>query len=99
MPLTDWRIDCGGPDCARVAEYKIAARWSDGTTAELKTYSLSCEACLAELFPIAVAKMRACPKTDGEILDEPHIYRLVRGDRDRTLQPCPELEAGLALPP
>jgi len=95
MPLENWRIVCYTPGCGSLAEYKIAARWSDGVISELKTYSLSCESCLASQFPIAVVKRAECPQTEGEILDDPRIYRLVRGGRDRTLEPCPELEAGL----
>jgi len=94
MPLADWRIVCYTPGCGRTAEFKIAARWSDGIISELKTYSLSCPDCVAAHFPIAVAKKRECPQAEGEILDDPRVYRLIRGERDRTLQACPELELG-----
>lgn len=95
MPLRNWRIVCCTPGCGESAEYKIAARWSDGVISELKTYALSCGACLAAHYPVAVAKKRECPQTEGEVLDDPRIYRLVRGERDRSLEACPQLEAGL----
>ena len=53
---------------------------------------------LAAHFPVAVAKKRECPQTEGEVLDDPRIYRLIRGERDRSLEACPQLEAGLVSP-
>ena len=35
-------IPCSQPDCRAPAAYKIAARWSDGHLAELKTYGFAC---------------------------------------------------------
>ena len=37
---------CYAAGCPNRAEFKIAARWSDGITTELKTYYLACPACL-----------------------------------------------------
>jgi hypothetical protein len=75
--------------------YKVAARWTDGTTAELKTYALTCAACLAPQFAQAVAKRAACRLTAGEALDAPGVYDLARGARDRALTRRPDLEAQL----
>ena len=46
MPMPPYPVLCSCPCCGQPAVYKIAARWSDGVTQELKTYALSCEACL-----------------------------------------------------
>ena len=79
-----------------MAEYKIAARWSDGVTEELKTYALSCAECLAGWFRHSHEKMAACHLAPGEILEAPGIYRLERGQRDRKLQRLQDLEKELA---
>jgi hypothetical protein len=75
-----------------VAVYKVAARWSDGLTDELKTYSLACHDCLPELFAAAVAKRAVCRLAPGESLDPPGIYELHRGGRDKSLQRREDLE-------
>jgi hypothetical protein len=82
-----------------MAVYKIAARWSDGITQELKTYALSCPACLAEWFRRSRAKQAACRLAPGETLEVPGIYQLARGNRDPDLQRLPELEQQLAGAP
>lgn len=48
MPMAPYPVICYAPECRRIAVYKVAARWSDGTTGELKTYSLSCPGCYVE---------------------------------------------------
>lgn len=88
-------IHCYGKDCKRLATYKIAARWSDGLTEELKTYNLSCEECLPALFRLSRDKQRACRLAPGEVLDPPGIYGLEHGRRDRQLQRLPDLEKTL----
>lgn len=92
MPMPPYAVLCYAPGCTRVAAYKVAARWSDGNTHELKTYSLACPECLAELFARARVKRAACRLAPGETLDEPGIYALSRGERDRALKRQPELE-------
>jgi hypothetical protein len=72
--------------------FKVAARWSDGLTRELKTYSLACASCLPKLFAQAVAKRTVCRLVPGESLDEPGVYELHRGDRDKQLKRRPDLE-------
>src|SRR5438128_11222269 len=88
-------VPCYTPGCERRAEYKIAARWSDGATEELKTYALCCEECLAEWFRASRAKQRACVKARGETLDPPGIFQVVHGRRDRQLKRLPEKEQAL----
>lgn len=98
MPMSPYPVLCYAAGCSAHAAYKVAARWSDGTTAELKTYSLACAACLPKLFASAVAKRAACLLAPGETLEAPGIYELARGARDRTLTRRPDLEAELSAP-
>ena len=93
MPMSPYPVVCYAAGCSAPAAYKIAARWSDGTTTELKTYSLACESCLARQFVAAGAKRAACRLAAGETLDAPGVYELSRGDRDRALVRRPDLEA------
>ena len=95
MPMSAYPVVCYTPGCGARAVYKIAARWSDGTTHELKTYALTCAACLAPLFTSAMAKRAACRLTVGETLDAPGVYDLARGARDRALRRRPDLEVPL----
>src|SRR5262245_9021694 len=96
MPMPPYPLYCYKPGCGRLARYKIAARWSDGVTQELKTYALSCEECLPEWFRRSRDKQAACRLAAGEILEPPGIYELQRGQRDRVLQRMADLEAKLA---
>ena len=91
--MSPYPVVCYAPMCAAPAAYKVAARWSDGITHELKTYALACAACLPTLFAAAVAKRAACRLTAGETLDAPGVYDLARGARDRVLTRRPDLEA------
>jgi hypothetical protein len=79
-----------------LAGYKIAARWSDGVTEELKTYALSCPDCLEYWYQHSVAKQAACRLAPGETLERPGIYRLERGRRSRDLPRQSKLEATLS---
>ena len=96
MPMSAYPVRCYATGCTAPAVYKIAARWSDGTTHELKTYALACPACLPKLFAIAVTKRAACRLAPGESLESPGVYELTRGARDRALTRRPDLEAQLA---
>jgi hypothetical protein len=88
-------VYCYRSGCGQLAEYKIAARWSDGITEELKTYALSCPACIADLYRNARQKQKQCRKAPGEILEPPGIYRLQRGQRDQALERLGDMEARL----
>ena len=72
--LVEYPVVCHRPGCTNAAGFKIAAQWSDGTTHELKTYSLSCVACLPVLFPLAREKQKDCRRTAGETLGKPGVY-------------------------
>jgi hypothetical protein len=95
MPLSSYPVRCYSPGCAELAVYKIAARWSDGVTQELKTYDLTCAACLAESFRRSRLKQAACRRAPGETLETPGIYELVRGRRDPQLVRREDLEQPL----
>ena len=92
MPMPPYPVICYAAGCRSEAAYKVAARWSDGITHELKTYSLACPTCLARLFDSAMLKRAACRLAPGETLDEPGIYELHRGERDRALTRRRDLE-------
>jgi hypothetical protein len=95
MPMPSYRIICTHPGCESAATYKIAARWSDGVTQELKTYALCCEEHLAEVFRQSRQKHAVCRRAKDEILDAPGIFRLKHGERDRRLQRLEDREKQL----
>lgn len=90
--LKGYPVLCTRKECSRPALYKIAARWSDGTTQELKTYALCCAECLPEIFRLSCTKQAACRLTRGETLERPSVYKLAPGRHDLELQRCVELE-------
>jgi hypothetical protein len=85
-------VMCYAPRCPNLAAFKVAARWSDGVTHELKTYYLACPVCLPKLFASAVTKRAECRLAPGETLEAPGIYELSRGERDRDLNRREDLE-------
>ena len=93
MPMPPYPVRCYTPGCPERAAFKVAARWSDGQTHELKTYALGCPDCLAALLAAARVTRAACRLAAGETLEEPGVYELSRGGRDRALVRRPELEA------
>lgn len=90
--MPPYPVSCYAAGCGRPAAFKIAARWSDGITRELKTYSLTCAECLPAEFASAMERQRACRLAPGETLDAPAVYELTRGARDRELVRREELE-------
>lgn len=92
MSMPPYVVMCSAAGCPNVAAFKVAARWSDGLTHELKTYYLACPECLPKLFACAVAKRGACRLAPGEKLDQPGVYELYRGGRDKQLTRRPDLE-------
>ena|SRR5438132_11706389 len=94
--MPPYPIHCYRKGCGKLAVYKIAARWSDGVTEELKTYALTCEVCLADWFRHSREKQKACRLAARETLESPGIFRLHRGQRDRQLERLTELEERLA---
>jgi hypothetical protein len=95
MPMPPYPVLCYTRDCGRPALYKIAARWTDGVTAELKTYALCCAECLPEWFRRSRQKQKECRLTTGESLDAPNIFHLAHGQRDQQLHRATDEEAQL----
>ena len=96
MPMPPYPILCYTRGCGRPALYKIAARWSDGVTHELKTYALCCTDCLSDWFRRSRQKQAACRLAKGEKLDPPGIFSLERGRRDAQISRLSDLEEQLA---
>lgn len=92
MPMSAYPVMCYAAGCGAPALYKVAAKWSDGTTAELKTYSLACGGCLPKLLAAARERRAACRLGVGETLESPAVYELARGGRDRALSRRADLE-------
>jgi hypothetical protein len=90
--MPPYAVLCCTRSCGHSAVYKIAARWSDGVTEELKTYALCCAECLADWFRRSCDKQAACRRAPGEILERPGIYEVARGQRDRALVRRRDLE-------
>src|SRR5262245_26888844 len=93
--MPPYPVLCYRKGCGRPAEYKIAARWSDGITGELKTYSLCCKDCLPVCFRESKRRQAQCRTAAGETLVPPGIYLMERGIRDRQLRRLTELEVEL----
>ena len=92
MSMPPYPVVCYAAGCPHPAGFKIAARWSDGVTDELKTYYLACPACLSKLYASAQVKRAACRLAPGESLDAPGIYELHRGERDKQHKRREDLE-------
>ena len=92
MPMPPYPVLCYAARCQSPAAFKVAARWSDGITHELKTYALACPACLPDLLARAGVKWVNCRLALGETLDPPGVYELHRGGRDKTLKRRQDLE-------
>jgi hypothetical protein len=90
--MPPYPVLCYAKSCSREARYKIAARWSDGVTRELKTYFLACSECLPDLYRTARVKKAACRLAGGETLADPEVFEMRRGARDRELVRRPDLE-------
>jgi hypothetical protein len=92
MPMPPYQVFCYTSGCKNPAQFKIAARWSDGVVSELKTYGLCCEECLPTWLQRGRDRHKACQLIPGETLETPGIYRLERGQRDQVLVRLTDLE-------
>jgi hypothetical protein len=90
--MPSYPVLCTQPGCCRPAVYKIAARWSDGATEELKTYALCCEECREEAFRRSLTRNATCRTARGETLEPPGVYVLARGRHDQELERRSDLE-------
>jgi hypothetical protein len=79
-------VSCSHRDCRQAAAYKIAARWSDGSLAELKTYGFACSEHIGDVFRESALRWTNYAPSPGESVEELAIYRYEPGKRDRLLQ-------------
>ena len=80
-------VTCSHPTCSEQAAYKIAARWTDGRLAELKTYGFACSEHLGDIFRESLGRQQHYTPGPGETIEEMAIYRYEPGkSRDRFLQ-------------
>ena len=93
--MSPYVVRCSCPNSAE-ARYKIAARWSLGDLAELKTYGLACDGCVADVYADACGKRDACQLAEGESLEAPGIYRYEPGRRDVELERLRDMEEKLS---
>ena len=91
LTMPPYPLACHG--CGKPALFKIASRWSDGFTAELKTYGLVCEACLPATFVDARLRQQRCRLTHDEQLFPPQVFRILGDYPSRELRHEPGLEA------
>ena len=79
-------VRCSLPGCGEAAAYKIAATWSDGNLAELKSYGFACADHLGPVFRDAERRHMTYRAAAGESIEEIGIYKYEPGKRDRQLQ-------------
>jgi hypothetical protein len=79
-------VRCCHAECREPASYKIAARWSDGRSAELKTYGFACSEHVGAVFRDSEQRRREYTPSPGESIEEIAIYRYDPAKRDRLLQ-------------
>jgi hypothetical protein len=83
---------CSHPYCSEPATYKVAAPWSYGRFAELKTYGFACTDHLGEVFQDAEDRRLDYTLCPGEVIEEIAIYGFEPGKLDRQLQRLSGLE-------
>lgn len=79
-------VHCGAPGCESDAEYKIAANWSAGRFAELKTYGLACEAHYSQSYRDALHRRKLHPPSAEESQGEIGVFRFVKGQSEASLE-------------
>jgi len=62
--------------CGLPALFKVASRWTDGHTHELKTYALVCQSCVDAALADARKRREACVTDHNETIDPPEIFEL-----------------------
>jgi hypothetical protein len=75
-------VRCSEPGCSAPAEYKIAARWTDGTLVELKSYAFACEKHREPLLERSRERRAQCHLSEGEQLDPVVAYSFTPGKLD-----------------
>jgi hypothetical protein len=85
-------VVCSFPSCSEPAGFKVAARWSDGNFAELKTYGFACSEHLATVFRDAEGRRMDYALRPEEVSEEIAIYRFELGSREHAPQRLRGLE-------
>ncbi len=83
---------CGMPECEKHAAFKIAAPWSHGNFAELKSYGLACEDHFGPVFRDARRRWGLHLTSPEETIGEVGLYRFEAGRHDRQLERLDDLE-------
>jgi hypothetical protein len=82
-------VRCSEPGCSAPAEYKIAARWTDGTLVELKPYGFACKAHMEPMLERSRQRRAECRLSEGEQLDPVVAYRFTAGKTDSEMLGAP----------
>lgn len=82
-----YRPICSVVHCEEPAHYKIAATWSDGSSRELKSYGLACQAHRDSQLEIARRRHARLRVSDDETVGPVALYLLRSGCRDAELIP------------
>jgi hypothetical protein len=69
-------VKCSVPDCDKEASAKVAAPWTFGRFAELKTYGYACPAHTDEVVEKAEVRSKPPHLAEGETLGQVGIYDL-----------------------
>ncbi len=67
-------IECSIPDCHATATHKVAAPWSYGRFAELKTYGLACDEHDATVLETARRRRKHYAIEPGEVVEEIAVF-------------------------
>lgn len=96
--MFSYTIYCTMDGCSNPACFKIAARWSDGKTAELKTYALVCEDCAAAALKASREKQAAYRLGKTETMEPSGIYEIQQGTTSQELPRRTDLEEQICGP-
>lgn len=78
--------ECSVPECQEPATHKVAAPWTYGAFAELKTYGLACSQHPEPVLATALGRQKQYAVEPGETIAEIGIYRYERGKPDSKLE-------------
>lgn len=90
--MPPYPVLCYARGCSHPAAFKLGAVWADGTTRELKTYSLCCVACLPTELISARTRREQCRQAPGENLGPVCVFDFRPSTRDRELVRREDLE-------
>ena len=85
-------VPCGAPECEKLATHKIAAPWSYGKFAELKSYGLACEDHVGTAFREGRKRWGLHLVSPEETVGDVGIYRFEPGKHDRQMERLVDLE-------